>query len=335
MPLPLLSPMPSKVRVACACLCAAFAAALAAPPVASAAPATEPETRIVQYMGNEKGNELGKQSMIVYVKPAGAASSRPMQLAVPNKDNKPEYAPDGRIADAVKDLKPNDYIQVEIIPPPNRSQRATLKSVKSYTPREGELEPNVYIFMASSRRQEGGRDFIGVVLMKLGETIVAAVPMLKTESGGMVPDEKMIASFETFKKDQPVEVEFSSAGRPPTIATIDPYAQPESATFVKMTEVDIDGQKADAMELTVKGKPVTAILSGKMLGKKWVPQPKLASLSKKLKPDQEVTIRLVNDGDKTWVRYFDIDKKPAAAGDDKTAAKDEQKADEKKGPAKK
>jgi hypothetical protein len=265
-------------------------------------------------------------------------------LAVPSKDpKKSDYAPIDKVADAVKGLKQDDYIMIEVKKGQNASQKTSLHSVKPYTPKAGEMEENVYIYQIHARQQEGGKDFIGVVLMKMGETVTAQVPMVKTESGGSAPDQKMIASFDGYKKDQPVEVTFATKGKNPVIATIDPYAQPEPAKFVKMTEVDVDGQKAEAVELTVKDKPVTAILTGKVApNKKWAPDAKLASQTKRLKPDQAIDARLVKDGDKTWLRYFTIEKEKkggAAVADEKMAAKDDKKElsknDEKKDGAKK
>jgi hypothetical protein len=317
-------PSPSTLRQAPGALLACLAAlALTAPRAAAAPPAAPAEQMmIVQYVGNEKGKEMGQNVMLVAVRPPGARS--PVVLAVPNQDpKKPDYNPIQRVVDGLNALKPDDYFQAFIRPSMNKTQKPSLIDVRPYTVKPGELEPNVYVFQIHAPQQEGGRTFMGVVLMKLGEQITAAVPTVKTESGNLVPDEKMIASFESFKKDQPVEVTFASTGKIPVIATIDPYAPPEAATFVKVTEADVDGHKAEAVELTVGGKPVTAILTGRSLGKKWVSDPKLASSVKRLKPDQQIEARLVNAGDKTWLRYFKLDtgKKPGAA-DDKMPAKD-------------
>jgi len=287
---------------------------LAAAPFAAAA--EEPQRMVVQYIGHEQGVDQGKKVMLVSVRPPSTRNT--VTLAVPNKDEKKaDYNPIDQVANPIKDVKADDYIEIELRTSSNRTQRPMIASMKRYKPAEGELIPNVYLFLNSAPHQEAGKTFTGVVLRKLGETITAAVP------GGGSPDAKMMATLEGVKSQQPVEVTFASKGKTPLIATIDPYAPPEKATVVKTTEVDVEGQRADAVELTVKGKPVTAIVTGKMQGKKWVPDAKVAQMVKRLKPDQVIEARLVTEGDKTWLRYFNPEKeeKATAASDKKPLKK--------------
>lgn len=323
-------PLPHSIcAVAPAAVVASLLLALAAPPRAE-----DPERMVVQYLGNEQGVDLGKKVMLVTVRPYGSRGA--VTLPVPNKDEKKaDYNPIDAVANPIKDLKPDQYIEIEVRGGgANRSQRPMLASLKPYKTAEGELVPNVYLYQVSAPHQEAGKTYTGVVLRKLGETITAAVP------GGGSPDPKMMATLDSVKAQQPVEVTFVSKGKIPLIATIDPYAPPEKATVVKATEVEVEGQKADAVELTVKGKPVTAIVTGKMQGKKWVPDARVVQMVKRLKPDQAIEARLVNEGDKTWLRYFTLEKetKAGASANSGEATKAKQSTDrkepEKKEPAK-
>ncbi len=305
----------ARFRTLSVCLCL-LAAALAPRGIAAAAPndPPEPQIMVVQYVGNEQGNNLGKKVMLVYVRPVGKKSTIP--LAVPSRDEKKsDYAPIAAVADVVNDLKPNDFIAAEILP---GRPRMTLKSVKLYEPKAGELVPDVYLFQNTFRKAEGSKDFIAVVLTKMGQDTTAAVPMLKNEAGGMAPDEKMIASMEKMKLNDPVEVTFSSKGRTPTIKTLDPWKAPEPATFVKLAEADHNGAKVPAVELLVAGKPVTALLSGTLAGKRWVADRALdrdvkmlekgrLTAEKKGEPaEQPVMARVVDDGSGTmWLRKIE------------------------------
>jgi len=251
--------------------------------------AEDSEHMVVQYLGNEQGVDQAKKVMLVTVRPYGGRGT--VTLPVPNKDDKKvDYNPIDAVANPIKEVKAEQYIEIEVHGGgANKSQRPMLASVKPYKPAEGELVPNVYLFLNSAPHQEAGKTYTGVVLRKLGETITAALP------GGGSPDPKMMATLDAVKSQQAVEVTFASKGKIPLISTIDPYAPPEKATVVKTTEVEVEGQKADAVELTVKGKPVTAIVTGKMQGKKWVPDSHVAQMVKRLKPDQPIEARLVNE----------------------------------------
>jgi hypothetical protein len=80
----------------------------------------------------------------------------------------------------------------------------------------------------------------------------------------------------------------------------------------------------------VKGKPVTAVVTGKMQGKKWVADPKVVQMVKRLKPDQAIEARLVSEGDKTWLRYFNFEKEEkTAAGSNSRRATPKEGADKK------
>jgi hypothetical protein len=78
-----------------------------------------------------------------------------------------------------------------------------------------------------------------------------------------------------------------------------------------VTEQDVDGQKAPAVELERDGKSVTAVVAGKLQGKRWVPDPKVLAAAKKLKPDAEVVFRARDDDGKLWLK--EIEPAPKAA----------------------
>lgn len=285
--------------------------------------------KVVQFGGAKNGQSAGKQVMLVIVAPIG--TRRAITLAVPNKEDKPQANPKDEIANVVKGLKPGDLVKIEVEPPTVPRGIPGLKSIAVYEPKPGELQPNVYVYEISSPRQEAGKRFTGVVLTRLGETTVGAVPP---------GDDAMEEFLVELKPGTLVEVNFQSKGKYPTIATIDPYQEMEPATFVAQAEAEVEGEKVPAIEIKLASQPepIKAILTGKQAGKRWVPEPKLASTIKRLKPDQELMVRVVKVGDNWWLRRFTASKppkggaaKPAKGGADAPEEKPESGEEETKG----
>lgn len=252
------------------------------------------------------------QQLVLTLQPA--AGGRAVQVAVPNRENKPQYDPDPAIFAVIETLKPGDYVEIDI--EAGKGPRPSAKSVKLYTPKPGEEAPGAYIFLNSYTHREGGKEFEAVFLSKLGQKITAAVPIVKNESGGSAPDEAMMKVLEAVKGGDLVEAELSGGRGVPTLKSLEPYKEPEAATFQGMAEEEgADGMKMAAVKLDIGGKTVTAVLPGAKQGKRWATDRKMLGAAKKLKAGADLLVRTREADGKVWVKRIEVQKKPRG-GDD-------------------
>ena len=253
---------------------------------------------VFKFVGADKKRVKGKEVLVVGIAPVTGRGGTAM-LWAKNKDNKDTFEPDAKLLDAVKGVKPGDLVKVEVEP----AEQDVIKSFAPYTIKPHEKVPYGYVFKNSYRnRDSGGREFTAVVLERMDLDITAAVPMVKDADGAMVPDEKMLKLLDELKAGEPVEAEMSGRGKTMTLTTLLRYQEPTPATFEKLAEAETaDGQKVAAVEMKVGDKPVTAILPGKLQGKKWTPDPKVHNPLKKLKPGATLQVRTTEDAGKTYL----------------------------------
>lgn len=317
--------------VLCVCLLTA-AAALAAFPASAAAQKRnnnqEPELPappvVIKFLGSQKMRYQGKEVLMV----AGqtAIGGKRVMLAIPNNDND-KYSPNERMEEATRELKPGDYALTETT---TKDYKTWLSRFEAYKAREGEEQPNAWIFQDSYPQKNGDREVQVVALYKFGNYVDTVLPMRRDEtSKQMITDPDMLATVGKFKKGDVVEAEIK-AGRPPTVQSIDPYKPAQQATMGKMTEAEVaEGVKGPAVELDQGGKTVTLPIPGRMAGQKWVPDQKLVGMAKANRPGAAVMVKTREAGGKIFLKEI----KPAPKTP--VAAKAKEPAMKEKGPAKK
>ena len=324
--------MPSRaprLRALCGALTATLVAAFF---VASAAMAQEKEKKItrmvVKYLGHQddgKHRYQGKPVMLLGVEPL--EGGRPVELVVPNRDMKGDkFDPIPQVAETVRDLKRGDVIKIEL---DDTKPRPFVREAKRYKLKPGETEPNTYVFENTFRKEDGRSTYTAVVLSRYDEQITVAVPQKRDKDGDMASDTAMLALLQQLKTKEVVEAEVREGGRMPTLARLERYSPPQNGKFVKLSEEEVEGAKAAAVEIQgADGKPVKAIVDGKVIGKRWTTDNRVLGAAKKLKPETEVVFRLRDEGGKQYLKS--IEPAPKAEETAAPAARAARDDDEKK-----
>lgn len=274
---------------------------------------------VVRYLAHQddgKPRYLGKPVMLLAVEPIDGG--RPVELVVPNRGwddpKNGKYDPIPQVAENVRTLKRGDVIKIEVEQPTQQQGRPLVREAKRYAVKPGEGEPNTYVFKSNFRNKEGRSNFMAVVLSRFDEQTTVAVQQHRDKEGDLVSDPAIMDVLGKLKKDELVEAEISDGGRTPVLTSLERYAPRQSGKFLKMTDADVDGKKAPAVELERAGKPITATIVGKMHGKRWTPDAKVLAAAKKLKPDAAVTFRARDDGGRLVLKEIEPAPKEPADG---------------------
>ena len=248
---------------------------------------------VVRYVGHHddgKYRYMGKPTMLLAVEPL--EGGRTVELVVPNKGQgdikNDKYDPIPQVAETVRELKRGDVIKIEL---DHSKPRPFVREAKRYELKPGEEDPNAYVFQSNFRKEDGRSRYMAVVLSRYGEQTTVAVQQKRDKEGDMVSDPAVLEMLQNLKAGEIVEAEIRETGSTPVLTSLERYAPPQNARFIKLTETDVEGQKAPAVELEREGKPMTAIVVGKMQAKRWTPDGKVLAAAKKLKPDADVVFR--------------------------------------------
>jgi hypothetical protein len=285
---------------------------------------------VVRYVGHQDDGKFkyqGKQVMLLAFEPL--EGGRPVELVVPNRDmgargNK--FDPIPQVADVVRGLKKGDTFRIEL---DDTKPRPFVTYARPYKLKPGESDPNAYIFENTFRKEEGRSSYTAVVLSRFDEHTTVAVQQKRDKEGDMASDTAILDLLQKLKTGEVVEAQIQGGGRTPILTGLERYAPPQTGKFVKLSEQDVEGQKAPAVELERDGKPVTAVVAGKLQGKRWVADAKVLGAAKRLKPDAEVVFRARDDDGKLWLKEIEAAPKAAeeraessARGGRTTAARD-------------
>jgi hypothetical protein len=271
----------------------------------------EPNRQVVKYVAHkEKVPYHGTLVLVLGVEPV--QGGRPTELMVKNHDmNKREYNPVVN-TDNINALHKGDAIKIEF----DDSKPAPFVTyVKKYDLKPGEENPKTYVFEITMEKGEGRQAYNAVVLSKFDQMTTCAIPQKKGKEGQPEPDPEMMAMVSKLNRGDLVEAEMRESRPVPTLVHIDRYAPPQTGKFVKLGEEEVDGQKTPAVELEREGKTVKALVAGKLVSKKWVPDAKVMAAARKLKPDAEVVYRAREDGGKVWLKEIEPAPKPQEGRD--------------------
>src|SRR5689334_13600101 len=258
----------------------------------------EPNRQVVKYLAHkEKVPYQGKPVLVLQVEPL--LGGRPTELIVKNHDmNKREYNPVVN-TDSINALNKGEAIKIEL---DDSKPTPFVTYVKKYDLKPGEEQPKTYVFEITMEKGEGRQAYNAVVLSKFDQMTTCAIPQKKAKEGQNEPDPEMMALVSKLNRGDLVEADMREARPVPLLVHIDRYAAPQTGKFVKVSEEEVDGQKTPSVEIEHEGKTVKALVSGKQVSKKWVPDAKVMAAARKLKPDAEVVYRARQDGDKVWLK---------------------------------
>ena len=276
----------------------AFCVLLAAAPSQAQQEKEKKKTTVVgRYLAHkEKFNYQGKKVLLLGIEPV--AGGKPMELIVANHDmNKPDYNPVVN-TDHVNALSKGDTIKVTL---DDSKPRPFVRYIDKYNLRPGEEEPGTFVFENTFPKTEGKITYTAVVLSKFDEFKTLAVQQKKDKEGYSGPDDAVMDVVNSLKTGDVVEADVRE-GRTPVLVAIEKYTPLQTGKFLKVSDSDVDGQKAPAVELEVEGKPVTAVVQGELKNKRWVSDTKVLGVAKKLKPETEVVYRAREADGKVWLK---------------------------------
>lgn len=259
---------------------------------------------VVRYVAHQEDGafrHMGKPVMVLVVEQL--EGGRPVDLIVPNRDmNKGgKIDPLPQVLDNVRSLKRGDVIKIEL---DGSKPNPYVVSARPYKLKEGETEPNAYVFENTFRKEEGRSTYTAVVLSRFDEHTTLAVQQMRDKDGDMASDAAIISLLQKLKTGEVVEAEVKD-GRIPVLMGLERYTPEQTGKFVKLSEHDVEGQKAPAVELEREGKTLTLGVGGKMQGKRWVPDARILAAAKKIKPDAPVVFRARDDNGKLWLKEIE------------------------------
>jgi hypothetical protein len=265
---------------------------------------------VIKYLGSQKTRHQGKE--VLMVSGVTAIGGKQVTLPIPNSD-KDKYSPNERMDETVKQIKPGDYVLTET--KTEDYNKVWLTKFEAYKVKEGEEQPNNFIFQDSYPQKQGDKEVQVVALYKFGIYIDTVLPARRDDSSKqMVTDPNMLATVGKFKKGDIVEAEIRT-GNPPVVQSIDPYKPAQEAKMVKMTEADVtEGVKGPAVEVDQGGKMMTLLIPGKMAGQKWMPDTKVAGTAKGFKPGAAVMVKTREADGKTFLKEIKAAPKAPVAG---------------------
>lgn len=281
---------------------AMLGAFLVGAPLSSALAQEKKKTQmVVRYVAHQEDGRfrhMGKPVMVLAVEQL--EGGRPVELIVPNRDmNKGDKIdPLPQVLDNVRSLKRGDVIKIEL---DDSKPKPYVVWARPYKLKEGETEPNAYVFENTFRKEEGRSTYTAVVLSRFDEHTTFAVQQKRDKDGDMASDAAILDLLQKLKTGEVVEADVKD-GRIPVLTGLERYTPEQRGKFLKLSEQDVDGQKAPGVELERDGKQVTAVLVGKVQGKRWVADAKVLAAAKKLKPDAEVVFRTRDDDGKLWLK---------------------------------
>jgi hypothetical protein len=299
----------SCVRLAVLALMTCPAAAIAAYTPPAPKPTGEPIIQILKYHGTGEQGQGNRKHVYVTLSPLNG--TRLVQIFVPPKDqNHPE--PDPAITGMINGLKPGDVVKAEI---QQMNGMPSLKSIMAIEVKPGEENPHGYVYSESYPDDKTGATV--VKLTKYGQDVELLAARVRGEKGKMETDPQVTAAIQSLKSGDVVYVQMAQ-GRTPVLTGIFPYKEPETGKVTRVSEQEVDGKKMPAIELqTADGKSVTAIIPGKLSGKRWVADPNMLRLARSMRPGTEVQF-LTHDDENQKTYLVDISKAPPAPKPEKS-----------------
>ena len=269
---------------------------------------------IVRYVGaKESRAPTGVPAVRVYFAPL--TRGRSISALIANKDAQSKVLdPNPAIFNVVKGLKKGDLVTVTIV---SSGGWTTLTKIERYELKPGEDEPNGFLFVRAEEEEIAKETYLVVTLQKFGQETKAVVPSKKNEAGETAPDEALAAQLTAFKIGDVVEVETQKKGRLQVLKSICKYTPPVVCEFVKLVEKTVDEVEHVGVEVKIDGEPQTLFVPNMQRGKRSVPDPRLRSVARKLKPGDWIEAKIRTEGDRklvtriTKTKKKDVEKGPS------------------------
>ena len=280
------------------------------PAAGTGKPKPKPDDQVVRYVGAQKGTAWGRPVLKLLL--AQRYGRGVATVVVPSKDPMArKYNPSQTVVDVVKDLKRGDLVEISTA---KFRGFTMLRSIRRYHPKPGEDDPDAFIFVKHLTQKVSGRDYMAVALKKRTRVQTILVPNRKNDDGKWVPDEKIAAQVKKLEADQIVEITIEKTAGRLYLKSIRPYQPPVKGSFVKLiAKKKVGEQECAAIVVKVDGSEREILIPNrKARGDKVVPDRKLLAAVKKLKADQPVECKTVEEDGQTWLARVKALKKPPA-----------------------
>ncbi|HSU66435.1 MAG TPA: hypothetical protein VLJ39_06170, partial [Tepidisphaeraceae bacterium] len=250
--------------------------------LASAEAAAAAEGHVYKFTSGRRLNVAGRDHLVVIAEPPSGGHS--LRLVVANTDEN-KYSPPPEIADAIKGFRQGNLVQVQTTA---EKDLIHLESVSGWSPRPGEETPHGYVYI-----QSGGTDKPGelhVTLSKYMEMVEFIVPPDKDAQGNPAPNPAIDSELKQVHEGDVVWADVLP-GKPPALAAILPWADPQQGKLVRVGPADVDGQKGFAAEISTDSKPITALIPMKQQNGRWIPDPRIMTEAQKPTRGTDVLFR--------------------------------------------
>jgi hypothetical protein len=291
----------------------------------------EPQEKIYLLKTQKKAKLNGAEVLSLILQDVFTGKTETM--FVPNSDPKGrEYDPLPDVAAAVEALEDGAPVKVEAA---KEKGKWMVSSLAKADVQPGEELPTGFVFVEYDENEDraGNKTFV-VTLRKFGREVKVGVPMYKNDDykdANWEPDPKIDYEVRRLTAGEVVEAKIKP-GRPPMLIELYRFYPPERGKFVKMKDTTFNGAAAAAFEMVATdGTTVTITLPGteqaRGENKVLMPDRRMLSAVKKLKPDTEIIVLYREDGQTMFLRDLRFPKggdKPAdAASGDKGKMKPE------------
>jgi hypothetical protein len=208
----------------------------------------------------------------------------------------------------VTHLREGDVVNLEL---EQIGGQYNIKYAKLIELKEGEETPHGYVYKESYNEQGTGAALVRLTKYDISYEVMLPYAKGADAKGTPEPDPDMVSAVQALKADQPVYAQMAPSGQKQVLVAIFPYKEPQTGKITKVSDQTIDAGKTQAVDIeTSDGKTVTALVPGKLYGKKWQPDPIIKGLVHGFKPGAEVTFLTHDEGGKTFL--VEISKTPPA-----------------------
>jgi hypothetical protein len=212
------------------------------------------------------------------------------------------------VESTITHLQAGDAVELEL---ENIGGTFNIKTAKLVEIKPGEDTPHGYVYQESYN--DANTNAALVRLTKYGQSMEAILSFTKDAKGAPQPDPDLVAAVTALKPGQVVYAEISPFSAKQSLLTaIFPYKEPQTGKVSKVSEQPVDAGKTQAIDIeTSDGKTLTALVPGKVINKRFIPDPNLTRLVHSFKPGTEV-VYLTRDDSAGKSYIVEIAKAPPA-----------------------
>ena len=284
------------------------------------------ETRVFRFKGEKKAS-FGEAPALALVL-EDALTGKSETIYVPNTDPA-KYGPVAEVADAMKEIKPGDLVEVRTDRQKGKTIATSLAKAEFVA---GEDRPKGYVFVGWDRKKNAkGETEMALRLKKFGKEAIVMVPLtLERDTGDWNPSRDVEYVLGRVQPGEAVEADIKP-GKPPVLDKIYEYYRPERGKFIGLGEMDFNGYTALAVEmvgndgtkLRIRLPGTEQYKNGKRI---MMPDPAQVAMIRRIKPDSEIEVftRTRND---YVLREISVVSPPEKKSDKSESAKSEKAAE--------